>query len=198
MTLDPRPCFGLSRHMKTLKTTLAIAVLALFATGALAQIGRTKGPIDIAADRLEVVDAQKTAIWSGAVEARQDGNTMRADVMTVNFSGNGTSAASGAMGRNWGDIKSLVANGRVFFISPGEVARGNSAVYDMGSDRITITGDVVVTRGQNVLKGDTLLIDVKSGRSTLDSTTKGKSAPKRVRGVFYTDPKAAPTPAATR
>ena len=196
MRLDSGRRFSLSGCMK-ISTLIASAALAcLLACPAHAQIGRTKGPIDIAADRLEVVDAQKMAIWSGAVEARQDGNTLRADTMTVHFAGSGNSAASGAMGRNWGDIRQMVANGRVFFITPAEVARGNHAVYDMASDRITMTGDIVVTRGQNVLKGDTLFIDVKSGRSTLDSSTKGKSAPKRVRGVFYPDKKSEPAPAA--
>lgn len=176
----------------TLKSAPVFALLGLvvFASGAAAQIGRTKGPIDITADKLEVVDAQKVALWSGAVEARQDGNTMRSDRMTVQFSGAKGPSSGSAMGKDWGEIRSLVAEGRVFFITPAEVARGERAVYDVTLDQIRMTGGVVVTRGQNVLKGDTLLIDVKSGRSTFDSSAKGRSAPTRVRGVFYPEKKA--------
>ncbi len=179
--------------IERLSVVVCLVLLGL-AAPAQAQIGRSRGPIDISADKLDVQDAQKTALWTGSVEARQDSNTLRADRMTVYFAGPKT-GANGQMGKDWGEIQRMIAEGRVFFITPQEVARGERAVYDITTDRITMTGGVVVTRGQNVLKGSTLLIDVKSGHSTFDGEGKGKSAPSRVRGVFYPNskPAAAPT-----
>jgi lipopolysaccharide export system protein LptA len=56
----------------------------------------------------------------------------------------------------------------------------------MKTDQITLTGGVVVTRGLNVIKGDTLIIEVSTGKTTISSNTGpgGKPKTERVRGVF--------------
>jgi lipopolysaccharide export system protein LptA len=158
---------------------------AMFAAGpVLAQISASGGPIDITADQLELIDAQHLAIWRGDVEALQGGNRLRADVVNIYFSGKG-GASAGAPGRNWGPVQRIEANGKVFFVSPQQTARGNAAVYELGPNTITLTGDVIVAQGQSVVHGDKLTIDVKSGRATMGSSAKGRNATGRVRGVFY-------------
>jgi lipopolysaccharide export system protein LptA len=178
----------------TLATTLAVG-------GAVSQISGGGGPIDVTADELEMLDSQKMAIWRGNVEAIQGENRMLANELQVHFSGRSGSAPSADQGpgKNWGDVQKLVADGRVFFISPLQTARGNHAVYEMVPDTITMTGDVVVVQGENVVKGDKLVIQVKSGHATVVSNEKGRNKPERVRGVFYSEPgapAASPAPAA--
>ena len=66
---------------------LALAGFALAAGDARAQLASGKGPIDVTADQLEMIDAQHLAIWRGNVEALQNGNRLVSDVLNVFFSG---------------------------------------------------------------------------------------------------------------
>jgi lipopolysaccharide export system protein LptA len=176
---------------------LALAVLALDAGHALAQLASGKGPIDVTADQLEMVDAQHLAIWRGNVEAVQNGNRLVSDVLNVYFAGKAAPGAApapppaaapatpGGAGADWGDVERLVADGHVFYVSADQTARGEHAVYEAAPDLITMTGDVVLVQGKNVTKGDKLVIEVKTNHAVLTSTAQGRNRPERVRGVFY-------------
>ena len=50
-----------------------------------------------------------------------------------------------------------------------------------------MTGHVVVVQGQNVLKGDRMVMELKSGHTQMFSDAVGRNKPDRVRGVFYND-----------
>ncbi len=175
---------------------LAVAGLALSASSGRAQIGGTgKGPIDVTADQLELVDAQHLAIWRGHVEALQNGNRLVSDVLNVYFAGKpGAPAAKSAptgpggpvgLGADWGEVQRLVADGHVYYVTKDQTARGDHAVYEMTPDTITMTGDVVVVQGQNVVKGDTLVIDQKTNHANFMSNVQGRNHPDRVHAVFY-------------
>ena len=63
-------------------------------------------------------------------------------------------------------------------------------MYEASSDTITLTGDVVLKQDKNVATGDRLVIDQKTGHTTL---TSGPNT--RVRGVFYPQDSTPPAPA---
>ena len=69
------------------------------------------------------------------------------------------------------------------------------ALYDVPAQLVTVGGNVVLTQGQNVLKGDRLVIDLKTGESRFENpgnTTAGG----RIRALFMPkaqDAKASPT-----
>jgi lipopolysaccharide export system protein LptA len=163
----------------------------LWAAQASAQLAPGNGPIDMSADQLELVDADHTALWSGAVEAIQGQNRMRADRVKLFFSGKaragGATTSAGAPGKNWGDVQRMEAEGDVFFVSPQQRARGDHAVYDLNTGDLVMTGDVIVAQGESVVKGDKLIIEVKTGHATMVSAAQGRGAQGRVRGVFFPD-----------
>jgi lipopolysaccharide export system protein LptA len=194
--------------MTRLAQALAAASLcgaALTAGAANAQLapGNSNAPIDATADQLEMIDAQHLAIWRGNVEAVQDSSRLVSDVMNVYFDGKSdapmkpktvTPSTGGVatVGSSWGSVKQLVADGHVFYVSTSQTARGNHLVYDALPDTITMTGDVVVVQGDNVIKGDKLVIQVKSGHADIISNATGRNKPERVRGVFYNANQPAP------
>jgi lipopolysaccharide export system protein LptA len=185
--------------MKHLTAGLLLCAAVLMAEPAAAQFAAGGGPIDITADELELVDAQHLAIWRGSVEAVQNSNRLHADVLNIFFNGQPSSGSSstGAPGRNWGKVQRMDAQGSIYFVTPTQTARGDHAVYELGSDTITITGDVIVVQGQSVVHGDRLLVDLKTNRATMVSDARGRGAPGRVRGVFYPNDQkvaGAPTP----
>ena len=167
-------------------TALAIVGAVALAIGggdlALAQIARGGGPIAIGADRLEVIDAEGVAIWSGRAEAIQGDSRLRADVIRT-YSARRQGAGGGtSMG---GDMERMVASGNVYFVTPTQVIRGDDATYTSSSDTIVVTGDVILTQDENVLTGSRLTVQVGSGRAVLDGAS--TEAGRRVRGVFYPD-----------
>ena len=76
-----------------------------------------------------------------------------------------------------GAISRIDATGGVRFATPGETAEGDAGVYDVDARRITLTGSVVLTRGDNVIRGEKLTLDLATGRSRIESS-------QRVRGLF--------------
>lgn len=175
--------------MKRFATMAALAT-CLVGVAAHAQIAGGGGPIDVTADSLEMIDAEKRAVWRGSVDASQGPNRLTADVLNVYFSGqpSGPQAAGGGMGKNWGDVQRMVAEGRVFFMSPQQTARGSHAVYEVVPDTITMTGDVVVVQGENVVRGEKLVIQVKTGNASFVAAETGRNKPNRVRAVIYSNP----------
>ena len=195
--------------MKRLMAGLLLVGVVTTALPAAAQFAAGKGPVDVSANELELVDAQHVAIWRGAVDAVQGRNRMRSDVLSLYFAEKpsapaaqkGAEPSTGAPGRSWGKIQRAQAEGNVFYVSPTQTARGDHGLYEAGSDSITITGDVVVVQGQSVVHGDKLLIDLKTNHATMVSDARGTTTHGRVRGIFYpndTTPAGAPTPPPAR
>lgn len=138
----------------------------------------TDQPIEINADSLEVQQDNNLAIFTGNVDAIQGRIRLRADRLTVWYrpGGDGGSDVQGT-------INKIEANGRVFISSPDETAQGDNGVYDVGAAEVVLTGDVVLTRGENVVRGKHLVMNLETGRSEM------KSDGGRVQGRFVPPPK---------
>ena len=131
----------------------------------------TDQPIEINADSLEVQQDNNLAIFTGNVDAAQGRIRLRADRLTVHYRPGGSAAADVQ-----GTISRIEATGQVFVWSPEETAQGDNGVYDVASKQIVLTGTVVLTRGDNVVRGKRLVMNMQTGRSEM----KGG----RVQGIF--------------
>lgn len=176
--------------------TIAALTLVLLSAQVFAQTSALKGhntnaPIDVSADRIEVRDTDKQAIFSGRVTIRQGDMTLDADSVKVFY----TQSKAGSP-----EISRLDAQGNVKLVTKSETATGRYGIYDVARKTITLVGNVVLTRGGSVLNGQRLAIDLASGRSTLDGaggTVKpGESAPAngRVTGRFIVPQRPATKP----
>ena len=177
------------------------------AAGAMAQQGKSgplsksNGPIDITADQLETISAENKATFSGNVEAKQDDARLRTPLLDIFYiKGDGAPPADSAAPAGTGTqkIERMEAQGPVYYITPTQTARGDHGTYIAATDTITLTGNVVVAQDKNVLQGEKLVIETKTGRSTMVATNQGRNASGRVRGVFYpstTTPPAGASPA---
>jgi lipopolysaccharide export system protein LptA len=167
--------------MTPLRFVLLSALLVLTTGPAFGQaaISALKGhnsdaPVDVAADRIELQDRADRAVLSGNVNVRQSDLTLTAQRLTVAYS-----SAGGTQ------IQRLDASGGVTVRSPSETARGEFAIYDLNRRLITMIGAVVLTRGSSEVRGGRLVIDLDSGRATVDgSTVGGGGSGGRVTGRF--------------
>ena len=159
----------------------AFIVVAALASGGVAQdtiIGGdhdSSQPIEITADTLEVRQPDNVAIFRGDVDAVQGTMLLHADMLVVYY----REAEEGE--ENLG-ISRIDAEGNVFVSSPEETAQGQRGVYDVDNARIDLAGGVILTRGDNIIEGDTLQMDLEAGRSHVKSDGQESSA--RVRGLF--------------
>ena len=156
----------------TLPATAATA--QSLATSALKGLD-TKAPIDVDADRIEVLDAQNQAVFTGNVRVRQGGLTLEANRIKIAY-------ARPAKGDPV--IRRLDADGNVRLATPSERATSRFGIYDVDARILTLIGDVNLTRGTTKLKGNRLTIDLATGRSTLDGQSSTSQAGSRVSGRF--------------
>lgn len=132
-------------------------------------------PINIEADALEVRDADKIAIFTGNVVVKQGETVLRTKRLKVIYTGS-------AQGDGDQDIERLEAEGRVVVTSGDQKATGNRGTFDAANDKITLAGSVVLSQGENVIRGDTLLVDLAAGTSRMLSKNDGRG--RRVQGLF--------------
>jgi lipopolysaccharide export system protein LptA len=158
------------------------------AAGPVPAFGNSKEPIQIDADKLEVFSKEQRAVYSGDVVAVQGETTIKSAVMTVFYERDGadaqpdatSEAASAAAPSGGTQLKRVEAKGGVTVISKDQVATGNEGVFDRTSNKIVLTGNVALSQGENVTKGEKLVYDTVSGIAVVES---GRNAG-RVRGVF--------------
>jgi lipopolysaccharide export system protein LptA len=176
----------------------AALVAALLAGPAAAQLAtNSNAPVDITADELETANSACTSIWRGHAEALQDNARLRADVLTADFEvKGGTKASSGGSG--CGDLVRLRADGSVYYVTPQQKVHGDNAIYEAATTTLVVTGDVVATQGQNVLRGTRMVFNTQTGQGHMEGSAKGRNKAQRPRGVFYPKQQQSNAPAAQR
>lgn len=195
-------------RLKRIGSTLLLggALLCGPAAAQIASGSGASGPIDITSNSADRYDDKHLAVYRGDVEAVQNGARLLCDTLSIYTYGpnEGPQAkaapppppAGAPGGDSFGSIKQVIAEGHVFYVTQSQTARGEHAVYDAGPDTITMTGNVVLVQGKNVVKGDKMVIDRKTGHTTLVSDVTGRNKPGRVRGVFYNENQSAPSSSA--
>lgn len=151
----------------------------------------TDEPINIEADALEVDDKKKVATFTGNVVARQGGFSLKAKELAVHYTGaaggdvasadtGGTQTDAGGGNAN---IKRIEATGKVLVTTKDDqTATSEWANFDVDKQVVTIGGNVVLSQGENVLRGDRLVIDLTTGKSRFD--VERESGKQRIRGLF--------------
>lgn len=156
-------------------------------------------PVQIEAASLEVRDKSKMATFSGDVQVVQGDTTMKCQKLVV-FYGQEvgiaqagapapdakpapTSALPGPKGAQ--NIRRIEARGGVTVITKDQNASGDLGVYDLLAKTITLTGNVVVSQGQNVIHGERVVVDTVTGNARVESSNQGGGAtPSRVRALI--------------
>ena len=149
--------------------TLTTAAIAL-ALAALPGVGGTQSfqggqPIMWGAD--EVSRTPTTLSLRGRAELTQGDNRIRADRVEAAVSD--------------GTLTRVEATGAVYFVTPEQTIRGDRAVYTPANDTIVLSGDVILTQGENVMTGGRLTYNTRTEAAEMDGAGRGG----RVQGVFY-------------
>jgi lipopolysaccharide export system protein LptA len=168
----------------------AAAFISLAGAPAFAQIGQSDAPVEITSQQGEYLQNEGRGVYTGNVVATQGESQIKTDKLTVICSK--SPEQGGGAAPSCDELEVLVAEGNVFYSAPDVRIRGSKAEYDFPSDTITITGDVILSRGEDgVVRGTRVIYSIGEGRTVI---TAGE---KRVITVFNTAKKAPPAAPAT-
>lgn len=135
-------------------------------------------PVKIRAVSLEVRDKERMATFSGDVHVIQGDTEMRCKQLVVMYDEDPDTKAAKGKDSASKQIRRIEAKGGVTVTQKEQKASGDSGIFDMHGNTVTLVGNVIVTRGTDVLRGQRLFVDLGTGRTTLDS------GPGRVEGLF--------------
>ena len=134
-------------------------------------------PVKIDANSLEVRDKDKIATFIGNVHVVQGDTTMRCKVLVVFYDQNSTTGAPKSTTPGPGgsqQIRRMEAKGGVVVTQKDQTAVGDNAVYDLPANTVTMLGNVVISQGQNMVKGDRLMVNLTSGVSKVECGNSGQ------------------------
>jgi lipopolysaccharide export system protein LptA len=153
------------------------------------QFENKDAPVQIEAATLEVHDKSKTATFSGNVQVVQGDTTMRCRSLVVFYGQEvgigeaGGEATTGAAAKsqpggtkNAQNIRRIEAHGGVTVLTKDQSASGDLGIYDLKTKTITLSGNVVVSQGQNVIHGERVVVDTETGNARVESGSSGAGA----------------------
>jgi lipopolysaccharide export system protein LptA len=179
-------------------------------SSAFGNLGSNKEPIKIDADRLDVFDKESRAVFEGNVVAVQGDSTIKCTILTVfyeprNQNGDATAAVPtpAAQAASDSSIKKIDCKGPVTIVSKTQVATGDNATFDRVNNKVFLLGNVALSDGPNVTRGERIVYDLNAGVANVETAPGG-----RVKALFVpgsnsgagaakADPKAKPQRPAT-
>ena len=138
-------------------------------------------PIEITADNLEVKQKEELAIFSGNVQAKQGEMILNAQKLTVYYANQNVTGSSQT-------VSKIDAKGEVFFSSKNETAQSEEGMYDVEKGIIFLKGSVILTQGENILRGNSLLMNLSTGTNSMSgipNNSDENSSEGRVKGLFH-------------
>jgi lipopolysaccharide export system protein LptA len=134
-------------------------------------------PMVIKSKTLEVNDKSKLVTFTGSVKATRDDFVIDCDKMVVYYE----NRSDKRPGKGQTRIDKIVATGNVRIDrAKGGTARAAKAVYFQQSEKVVLTGNPVVKKGNDYVEGDRITIFLKENRSIVES-----SKDKRVKAVIH-------------
>jgi lipopolysaccharide export system protein LptA len=162
--------------------------LVLGATGALAAEtsssgtvlpgGSSKDPVNIDAAKLDYFDKEQKLVYTGNVIATQGETKLQTGKLVIFLAPKNANAAAGAPSSS-SQVRRMEAAGPVTILSKDQIGTGDSGIYERSENKVYLVGNVTLTQGANVTKGDKLIYDLTTKQAVV---TGG-----RVRSLFLPD-----------
>jgi lipopolysaccharide export system protein LptA len=128
-------------------------------------------PVRIRAAVLEVREKDKIATFTGDVHVVNGDTELRCKALTVFYDDDGGAKVMKAVDSGPGgerQVKRIEAKGGVTVVQKDQNAAGDTAIFNMRDNTVTLVGNVIVTQGGSVMRGQRLVVDLTSGVSKMD------------------------------
>jgi len=120
------------------------------------QFSGNKGPIDIKSDALDLDYKGNIVTFRGHVHATQADATLTSDTLIVFY------------GKDFHEVKQMVANNNVRMSQGTRWATGDHAVLDQAKHTVTLTGSPVVHDGEDQVTGSKITVHLDTGKSEVE------------------------------
>ncbi len=147
-------------------------------SGAVLPGGNAKDPVNIDAAKLDYFDKEQKLVYTGNVVATQGESKLQAGRLVIYLTPK-NAKTSAKTSPSSSQVRRMEAAGPVTILSKDQIGTGDSGVYDRSENKVYLIGNVTLTEGGNVTKGDKLTYDL----ATKEAIVTGG----RVRSLFLTD-----------
>lgn len=161
----------MGRWLLLLFGVLCCSVSLTFAEEVTSGVNRNQ-PIEITAQKLEVLQLERRSIFTGDVVAVQGEMTLSADKLIIYLQ------------EAQDQIDRMEAIGKVRLVQLDRVATADRAVFQQETEILVLTGNAVVTQGENRVSGDEITLFMQEDRTEV----KG-SKTNRVKAVIIPEKK---------
>lgn len=142
-------------------------------------------PVRIESNTLEVRDKIRQAVFAGDVKLTQGDTVLKCKVLVVFYEDPPPPAASKkgappgqqppqAQKSGGQQIKRAEAKGDVLITQKDQTASGDNGVYDLKANTVVMTGNVVVTQGQAVTRGERMVVNLETGITKVERGSGGR------------------------
>lgn len=121
-------------------------------------------PVEVISDALEVDQESGNATFVGNVVIGQGDMRLTAGKVVVIYK----TATEGSGGK----ISKMVASNGVVLVNGPEAAEANEAIYTIDDAEIVMSGDVLLTQGNNALSAAKMVVDLNTGRAQMTGRVK--------------------------
>lgn len=133
-------------------------------TAAAATESKTPRNVDIEADTMEILDAEKKAIFRGNVNAKRGDITLTTDLLTVIYE---EQVDPNNKDQKRTEVTTLDAEGNVVIVTNKQTVTGKTAHMDVKANKLWVKGGTKVTQGKTVMNGEQLFVDLKTNKSEM-------------------------------
>jgi lipopolysaccharide export system protein LptA len=133
-------------------------------------------PIDIKSASLEIRDKNKIATFRENVHVVNGDTTLQCDTMVVEYDLDEAVAGGKPALTSRNDaqpIRRIDVTGSVLVARNDQTATADSGVFDMRANTATLSGNVVVSQGQCVVRAERLTVDLETGMSRFENPQGG-------------------------
>ena len=157
------------------RTTLLAGAAALLLHGSATQAAETTTKqVDIEANQMEILDADKKAIFKGRVHATRGSTVLTCDELVVLYD-----EVKQPDGTTKTDATSMDARGSVTIKTPKETITGDWAKLNPQTNKLVVGGKVKLVQGATILTGPELRADLDTDRVEMSGgRVKGSFLPK--------------------
>jgi len=137
---------------------LIFSASALYAQGTQIPFGTqsdTSLPVEVTAETLDVNQENGSAVFSGEVVVVQGEMKLSADKVSVNYD------------QEQSRIASLNATGNVLLVSGPDAAESDAALYTVDSGLVVLSGNVLMTQGNNAMSAQKANINLVTGNAQM-------------------------------
>ncbi|MBI1868194.1 MAG: organic solvent tolerance protein OstA [Methylocystis sp.] len=131
-----------------------------------------KDPLNIDAGKLDYFDKEQRLVYSGSVVVTNGPATLKASRLVIFLD----PKKQGGDENDNDRVKHIDAEGPVTLVSKDQTGTGDKGTYDRAENKVYLTGNVTLSQGENVTKGEKLVYDIATGQAAVQG--------ERVRSLF--------------